>query len=480
MKSKSLLACLLLICLALLIACKKEVPDEKTVADENISVTQAPSQATPESNTEVEEGKNDENELGQLSSDELLLLSKIFAEEMVNGDFKNVTSIFTESVKETVSEEYLKDVWNKTVDPLGSYIDIFSQEVVEGDSFITTKTVLSFEKNGLLLTISFDKDQKIQGIWFSYQTIEEEQLSESINEIDIQIGENELLLDGKLTVPRGVSNPPVVILVQGSGQSDLDETIGAVSNKPFRDIAWGLAEKGIASIRYNKRFYEYADKASVNSTIYDEVLDDVSSAIAYATRDERVDGSKIYIVGHSLGGMLAPKIAFDNKEVVGIVSLAGSPRNLEDIIYDQVNNALAAQSNLTEEEKTYALSQYEEAVKSIKKLGNDNLQEAILGASGYYWKSLNEIETKKIVKELTIPMLFLQGSEDFQVFADIDFEEWKTLLEGKENVSFVLYDNLNHLFMPSNGLKDISEYDVEGNVDGKVIEDIAEWILIRK
>lgn len=478
-KRISLVSILILLSLFVLTACKKEVVDEKTVSEENVTITEAPSPTITGTEPDDKNNENIDNEEIQKEED-LFELSKGYADQMSKLEFSDLADRFTEEMKERVTVEYLKEVFSTTVKPLGAYLGVYSQEEATGEGYTTIMTVMEYEQNGLLLTISYTSEQQIQGIWFSYYSLEEESKSEKYSEIDIQIGKGDFVVEGKLTLPTGISNPPVVILVQGSGQSDLDETIGAVSNKPFRDIAHGLAERGVASIRYNKRFYQYADKAGLDSTIYDEVLDDVTHAIEFALKEERVNSSKIYIVGHSLGGMLAPKIATDNPQVAGIISLAGSPRNLEDIILDQGKNAMLTQTTLSEEDKAYALSQYEEAVNMVKNLSDEHLEEAILGATGYYWKSLNEIDTKKLVSDLTIPMLFLQGSADFQVFADVDFAEWKTVLEGKENASFILYENLNHLFMTTNGLSDITEYDVKGTVDPKVIEDIAEWILIRE
>lgn len=90
--------------------------------------------------------------------------------------------------------------------------------------------------------------------------------------------------------------------------------------------------------------------------------------------------------------------------------------------------------------------------------------------------SLNKINTPEISKSLTIPILILQGKADFQVSPDIDYKAWQDILAGKSNVTFKLYDNLNHLFMQTNGKKDITEYSIKGTVDKQIITDIATWI----
>lgn len=135
-------------------------------------------------------------------------------------------------------------------------------------------------------------------------------------EISIE-GDPAYPLAGTLTLPEGTDNPPVVILIHGSGSSDRNETISG--NTPFRDIAWGLAERGIASIRYDKRYYTYPDAASdpASVTIEAEVLEDADAAIALAMADDRLDHSRVYILGHSLGGMLTPAIAASHPQLAG-------------------------------------------------------------------------------------------------------------------------------------------------------------------
>lgn len=480
MKKKMLkLNFLFVLSLLVLTACDRE-KEEKPVSEGEVTITVSPSIAPTEVIQVTEAPQENNNDDSLLTEEEAFELAKTYVGEIAQYEFSNIVDHFTEEEKVQITEDYLSSTWTSYVKDLGDYIGIKTQDVKVEDTSITVVTLMEYQNNGLSLTLTFTNEQKIQSIFFQYKSLEEEAVSDLYKEIDIQIGQGEYLLDGKLTLPMGVEKPPVVILVQGYGQSDYDETIGASSNKPFRDIANGLAEQGIASIRYNKRFYQYADKANINATIYEEVLDDVSYAIDFASKDTRVDGAKIYIIGHSLGGMLCPKIASDNEQVAGFISLAGSPRRLENIIYDQVLNALLKEENLTEDERTKIISQYDDALLQIKNLSNDNLGEAILGVTGYYWKSLNNIDSIKLVGKLEIPMLFLQGSADFQVFADKDFLQWENILKGNDNASFKLYEGLNHLFMTTNGLTDTTEYDVEGTVNEQVINDMTEWILGQK
>jgi dienelactone hydrolase len=412
----------------------------------------------------------------EYSIEALTKLAESLTEGILQGEFEPINSCFTQDLKSTYTADVLQEAFSSAIKPLGEFIAVNSVDTQETEDAIYIAVILKYENNGLLITYGFDSSSSLITFYFNYKDIEEEVISDLYTEYEITVGDANEPLDGLLTLPTGVENPPVVILVHGSGQNDMDETIGAVSNKPFRDLAHGLAEQGIASIRYNKRYYQYADSIPEDMTISDEVLKDVSAAITLAKEHSEVDSSRIYVLGHSLGGILSPKIALDNDAVVGIISMAGSPRYLEDIIYDQVVHHANLDVESSEDEKALQLESVQANVERVKTLSEDDLSEPILGCTGYYWKSLHEIDTKAIVANLEIPMLFLQGSADFQIYADIDFAMWKEILEGHKNASFIEYEGLNHLFMPTTGVGDTSDYDTKANVSDKVILDIADWI----
>lgn len=404
-------------------------------------------------------------------------LSKQYAEEMAGGNFSNVVSNFSEDVKKKLNEDTLRETWEDVVKEIGKYENINDVSYKEENNMAVIDVILKYELNGLKLTLSYDSNNKVSGLLLNYSPIKEElSSSEKFEEEEIHIGKGDNKLDGILTMPKDTEKPPVVIMVQGSGQSDMDETIGAAANKPFKDIAHGLAENGIASIRYNKRYYQYPQTAPKDMTIEDEVINDVNLAIELASNNKNINNEKIFVLGHSLGGMLAPQIAKENEQVSGIISLAGSPRKLEDIIYDQNKDAINAMTDKSDKQKEELMKQVKSEVDKVKNLEEEDKSQTIFGINSEYWISLNNINTSEILKELSIPMLFLQGEDDFQVYADVDYKQWQELCTGKDNAQFKLYPKLNHLFMKSNGKKDVTEYDIKGNVDDDVILDISNWI----
>ncbi|GLX69347.1 alpha/beta hydrolase family protein [Paenibacillus glycanilyticus] len=292
-------------------------------------------------------------------------------------------------------------------------------------------------------------------------------------------------LEGILTLPDShTEKVPAVVLVHGSGALDKDETIGA--NKVFRDLADGLARLGIASIRYDKRTFAYGkemlQELDGKLSVKEEVIEDACAAINLLKNDPRVDATRIFIIGHSLGGMLAPRIDEEGGDVAGLIILAGTPRTLEEVILNQNEDAI----------KQLDASQQEIALMQVKDLQNkfdaitgmtvEKAQQTVLFGSVYAWyfKEMNQHPLKDYVSTKKKPIFIAQGDKDVQVSVEKDFNRYRELLKDYPDVTFKLYPGLNHLFMKAafGTLKDIwNEYNIPQDVDGSVLEDIAEWIL---
>ena len=293
-------------------------------------------------------------------------------------------------------------------------------------------------------------------------------------------------LAGILTLPENADGKvPAVVLVQGSGPSDMDETI--YENKPFREIAEYLSSNGIAVIRYNKRTYTYGAKMvqqlGGSLTVWEETMEDAILATEILKSDPRIDKDRVYVLGHSMGGMLAPRIHNMGGDYAGLIILAGSPRSLVEIIGDQQIQYILETTEDKEKEAVSAAA-YEKINKQIADIVNMPDDEAKThidanGASLYYYKDLIINRAELFIKDIKVPMLIIQGKNDLQVYYDKDFELYKELLSDRTNVTFKSYEGLNHFFMPSTVTK-ISElqdeYKIKAHIDGHVLKDIADWI----
>lgn len=290
-------------------------------------------------------------------------------------------------------------------------------------------------------------------------------------------------LNGILTLPDAIREPvPAVVLVHGSGASNMNERVGKLT--PFKDLAEGLARHGIASVRYDKRSFAYGRRMlkEKNITVKEETIEDALRATKLLRKDDRIDRNRIFIVGHSMGAMLAPRIDAQGGNYCGLVLMAGSPYKLEEIILRQNEEAMSGLNKLL---KIIAGRQVKKLKKTFDGLYDLTDEEAKRrkfagGTTLYYFKEMGEHAAPGYLKKLKKPLLILQGEQDFQATAKVDFAGYQTLLEGKPNVDFKLYPGLNHAFVPALH-RDINkaqkEYAVERHIGDEVIGDIAGWIL---
>ena len=408
-----------------------------------------------------------------LTKEQAVKLSDKDVQCLVNRDFETVAAGFNESIAKQVDAAALRQAWDSVAATAGDFISATGINYESKDGIAVVTTTAEFENLGIIITLSYDNNGKIAGIWFNfapedskYQPVDTDLFTEEV----VFIGEYEL--KGVVTTPDNTDDYPVVVLVQGSGASDFDETVGA--NKPFKELAHGLAEKGIASIRINKRLYQKPVLMHDQLTIWDEYMDDIYAAIDYAKANV---SENVYVIGHSQGGMSAPKIALDN-DLKGIVMMAGSIRGLEDIVLDQNTATLETMDEYSDKEKKQILKATQDGVAAVKALTEEST-EPVLGIPAQYWLSLRDLDGENILKNrLDIPVLVLQGTADFQVYMDKDFEYMKSVLDHKENITFKSYDGLNHLFKPQSlpGVANVTEYAAENHIPQYVIDDIAGFI----
>ena len=297
----------------------------------------------------------------------------------------------------------------------------------------------------------------------------------------IIVGEGtEFPLKGLLTIPCGAETPvPAVVMVHGSGSSDMDEKVMKLT--PFRDLAEGLAGHGIASIRYDKRSFTHAKKMLKQCiTVKEETIDDAVLAVNMLKADPRIDKDRIFILGHSMGAMLAPRIDTEGGDVRGLIMMAGSPYRLEDIMIRQFKQAQGSKSIV----KLIAAIEDRIFSKKFDGLYQMSDEEARRrkfagGTTLYYFKEMGKKTAADYLLESWKPVLIMQGGRDFQVLADDDYLMFKELLRDRGNTYYRLYPELNHCFVDA-VYDDISkaakEYSTERHIGEEVISDIASFI----
>ena len=300
---------------------------------------------------------------------------------------------------------------------------------------------------------------------------------------NILVGEGtQYPLKGKITLPDDVSKPvPAVVFVHGSGSSNMDEKVYKLT--PFKDLAEGLAQRGIASIRYDKRSFAHPFKLlkEKDLTVRQETIEDAILAADLLKQHPSIDPEKVFIAGHSMGGMLAPRIDAEGGNFRGLILLAGSPRKLEDILLYQTRETLSLSGKLVRFILEKQIKTLEATFQGLYNLTDEEAKAKKIGGgtTAYYFKEMGEHSVEGYLAQLTKPILVMQGSKDFQVKADMDFVMYQELLADHPDASFRLYDNLNHCFVPSvfgRIDKAKQEYAVEQHIGHEVISDIADWI----
>ena len=296
-------------------------------------------------------------------------------------------------------------------------------------------------------------------------------------ERDLAVGEGEWAVSGTLTTPGKGKGPwPAAVLIHGSGPQDRDSTV--VANKPFRDLAHGLAAQGIAVLRYDKRTYQHRSRlaAATEMTPKEEVFDDAAAAVDLLRKLPEIKGERIFVIGHSMGATLAPRMAQSIPKLGGIVMLAASARPVADVVVEQIAYLRTQPENKSPEAQT-KIAEIEAAAAKLKNLREDDAG-FILGAPVSYWRWWAGYDPLVEAAKLELPVLILQGERDYQVTMT-DFELWKKKLGGKANVTLKSYADLNHLFMTGKGRSKPAEYLAGGKVAAKVIDEIAAWIRSR-
>lgn len=388
-----------------------------------------------------------------------------------------------------VSPEKLAEIWDQLLAQEGSFQKITGARVAEQAGYHVAYVTCAFEKGPLDIVLAFDDSGHIAGLHFapaSSQAAPPASWSApgyadaaKFHEVAVTISDGQWSLPGTLTLPNGKGPFSAVVLISGSGPNDADETIGP--NKPFKDLAWGLATSGIAVLRYPKRTHEYGARSSAdaqNFTVKDEYIDDARAAVALLAQRPEINPTAIFLAGHSEGGYLAPRIASGDSQIAGIIILEGNTRPIEQLVIEQ----LQYQAGLGGPGAGQLQKMIAEAQQQAKIIDDRNLKPGtsvqLLSASvpASYFLDLRSYDPAATAAQLKAPILVVQGGRDYQV-TEKDFANWQKALAGHSNATLKTYPALNHLLIAGSGPSAPAEYSKPGqHVAAEVINDLAAWI----
>jgi dienelactone hydrolase len=419
---------------------------------------------------------------------DLVARAQTFVDRFFQGDDAAVLQMLDATMKSALPADKLEELRDALNAQVGAFKRQAGTRTEEAAPYDIVYVTCEFEKMTLDAKVVFDSGGQIAGLFFvpaastpAVEYVPPDYVNpDTFTERDTTVGSGEWALPGTLTVPKGDGPFPAMVLVHGSGPNDRDETVGP--NKVFRDLAWGLASRGVAVLRYEKRTREHAAKFTgatlASITLNEETVDDALAAVALLRQEPDVDPARVYVLGHSQGGMALPRIGAADPQLAGLISMAGPTRPAEDSILEQVTYIVGLDGSISAEDQA-ALDELAAQVARVKDpdLSPDTpAAELPLGIPAAFWLDVRGYAPAEVAARLSIPMLILQGERDYQI-TTVDFDGWKAALSSRADVQFRLYPDLNHLFMTGEGKSVPAEYEVAGHVAEQVIADIANWVL---
>lgn len=403
------------------------------------------------------------------------------------GQFDQIRDMFAAPLRAMVAAEALQAAWKTEVDRLGPITSVGAPLSEPAPSGVVVKVPITCERGGLTLVVSVTSEGQLTGLQLAPPSTMEPVAPweapayadpSSFEEQDVALGSSSLAVPGTLSLPRRSGPHPAVVLLAGSGPLDRDETIGP--NKPFKDLAWGLASLGIAVLRFDKVTFAHSGEVRANAefTLTDEYVPQAIDAIAMLRGNPSVDPARIFVAGHSMGGTVASRVAEAAPALAGLIVLAGGAQPLHWAIVRQMRYlaSLDPGTGAASEQAIKVLTRQAQLVDSPNLSASTPASELPLGAQASYWLDLRGYDPAAAAAALGRPMLVLQGGRDYQATVTDDLARWQAALAGRADVTVRVYPADNHFFFVGSGPSTPQESMSAQHVDPTVVADIAEWL----
>jgi pimeloyl-ACP methyl ester carboxylesterase len=280
-----------------------------------------------------------------------------------------------------------------------------------------------------------------------------------------------------LTIPRGHGPWPAVVLLAGSGPQDRDETLGP--NKPLKDLAWGLATRGVAVVRFDKITLaspEHLQATPESVTVTEEYAPQVLAAIGLLAEQPAVGAGRVVLIGHSLGGTVAPRIAATEPNVTGLVLLAAGAQPLHWAIVRQLRYLAALSPAAASAQTVERATEQAGLIDSPQLALRTPSSELPFGVPASYWLDLRAYDAVATAATLSIPILIVQGARDYQVTVDDDLARWRARLDTRPETTIRVYPDLDHMLARGTGPSTPADYDRPQHIDAEIITAITDWI----
>ncbi len=405
-----------------------------------------------------------------------------------NGTVDEIYAQYDTAMAKLLPPHRMAPIWSQLLANYGEFIGFGLQDTTTNGENLIINTDLEYDKAIMNFMLSINtKTNKVSGIYFSEQekkNIHPEILKPTPSYIDTNsFKESDIIikdkydLKGKLALPNNFEKNITFILVHGSGPSDMDGTIG--ENQFLKNLAWGLSSFGYAVIRYEKVTKRYGRELATTNpgmTQDDEYNNSILGAIDFTKNNPNTKNSKIILIGHSQGASAITSF-HSNKDIEGMILLAGTPRKLYDLYTEQLEYIFNVDGIIRPSERTI-IQEHKDKVEYFKHHKKEilSLDSLPMGLSFEYLRHLDNFDPVKNLKQTDKPILILSGSHDYQV-TKIDYDTWVSGLESKKNIKFNFIKNVNHIFGETENMAVPSDYQKYTPIAPNLFDEINKWII---
>ena len=399
----------------------------------------------------------------------------------VNKEFKTVQKMVDSNYQSYYSDITLERDWTELIGTYGKYMSSKPVNFEKSQYYTFIAYKINFEYLPYILNLSFNDKKEI--IYISFMQAHKVYFApdyanvSTFTEEKFTFHNKEYELNGLLSVPNLPGKLPLIVIIGESGPTDKDGSYD--ENKPYKDLAWGMATNGYVVFRYDKRSINYSimlmrDKMSYTSfTCREDYLDDLYKAMDTLESFKYIDKDRVYVLGHGQGGMLLPLVAKERREVKGIIMMGSNAKRTQEMMIDQY----AYLSKVTPYKKDEYDEQAKKALRSMDKKLNPLTEHHHMpyDVQATYWIWLNKYKHLEMAKKQKTPMLILHGERDYQVNME-NLKLWQNTLSKNPAATIKSYPKLNHLFYTGEVESTYSEYYLKSNIPDYVMKDIIEWL----
>lgn len=300
-----------------------------------------------------------------------------------------------------------------------------------------------------------------------------------MREQDIRFRSGEIELAGTITLPDLGGPFPGVLLITGSGQVDRNENGKKYKINAFFDISGYLAEKGIASLRYDKRGVGQSDGDYWATGFYDRVQD-ASAALQYLKQQQNLQSESIFVLGHSEGSFIAIRLAGSGADVAGITLLSGAAQSGEEVLKWQALEVAKGLKGINGWIiKTFRIDVSKAQQKQIDKIKQSKKpwyrRQFLVKIPAKWLREFMAYNPAEDLARITVPVLAITGSKDIQV-DPADLERMAHLV--KAPFEHHLIQGMTHMLRIEEGDASISKYkeEIKKPIEPKVLETILRWL----